>query len=340
MNLTLHTSANALDGLKPVWNDLVQRSTANTPFSTWEWQTAWWAAYHPGSLWIVTCENDAGKLVGAAPCFIEEADSGKRTLRFIGHVDVTDYMNLIVDTDEQEVVYQQLAAYLCEQHDTAFDAIGLANIPEDSPTYTHFPDVLREQGFEVNFEENDVAPLIHLPQSYDAYLKDILDSKQRKEAKRKMRRAEGGEYEVAWYIVGPNHDLAEESERFLKLMASADAEKAEFLQNEQHVDFFNRIVPLANDAGWLQLMFLTIDGTACAAYFNFDYNNRIYVYNSGLDPDNYGALSPGIVLTQYAIQHAIEQGRAVFDFLRGNETYKYLMGGSDTHVYQLNAAKN
>ncbi len=339
MNLTRHTTADAFDSLKPVWNDLVQRSTANTPFSTWEWQTAWWAAYHPGNLWVVTCENDAGKLVGIAPCFIE-TDGDTRTLRLIGHVDVTDYMDFIVDVDEQEAVYSELATYLSEAHGSDYDAIGLANIPEASPTYTAFPDVLRVQGFDVSFEENDVAPLIQLPQSYDDYLSNILDSKQRKEAKRKMRRAEGGEYEVAWYIVGSDHNLAEESERFLSLMAAADTEKAAFLQNGQHVDFFNRIVPLANDGGWLQLMFLTIDGNACAAYFNFDYNNRIYVYNSGLDPDNYGALSPGIVLTQYAIQHSIEQGRAVFDFLRGNETYKYLMGGSDTRVYQLNATKS
>jgi len=35
------------------------------------------------------------------------------------------------------------------------------------------------------------------------------------------------------------------------------------------------------------------------------------------------------------IQQAIEQQRAVFDFLRGNEDYKYRLGGKDTHVYRL-----
>jgi len=35
--------------------------------------------------------------------------------------------------------------------------------------------------------------------------------------------------------------------------------------------------------GWLQLAFLEIEGRKAAAYLNFVYNNRVLVYNSGLD---------------------------------------------------------
>jgi CelD/BcsL family acetyltransferase involved in cellulose biosynthesis len=35
------------------------------------------------------------------------------------------------------------------------------------------------------------------------------------------------------------------------------------------------------------------------------------------------------------IQHAIENKRAVFDFLRGDEDYKYRLGGQDTRLYRL-----
>ena len=89
------------------------------------------------------------------------------------------------------------------------------------------------------------------------------------------------------------------------------------------------------EAGWLQLTFLPVDGVHCASYFNFDYNRRVWVYNSGLDPSKYSALSPGILLTQYLIQWAIEHQYSVFDFLRGNEDYKYRMGGKDKIIYKL-----
>jgi CelD/BcsL family acetyltransferase involved in cellulose biosynthesis len=70
---------------------------------------------------------------------------------------------------------------------------------------------------------------------------------------------------------------------------------------------------------------------------NFDYNGQILVYNSGLQQTEFGHLSPGIVLLSYNIQHAIESGRTLFDFLQGNESYKYRMGGQDSHVYNLEA---
>jgi CelD/BcsL family acetyltransferase involved in cellulose biosynthesis len=68
---------------------------------------------------------------------------------------------------------------------------------------------------------------------------------------------------------------------------------------------------------------------------NFDYKNQIMVYNSGLDPHNFQWLSPGIVLVGNLIQHAIEHQRATFDFLRGDEDYKYRLGGQTTHIYRL-----
>ena len=39
----------------------------------------------------------------------------------------------------------------------------------------------------------------------------------------------------------------------------------------------------------------------------------------------------------YDIRDAIDKKRSVFDFLRGNETYKYRMGAIDTQVFKLKA---
>jgi CelD/BcsL family acetyltransferase involved in cellulose biosynthesis len=82
------------------------------------------------------------------------------------------------------------------------------------------------------------------------------------------------------------------------------------------------------------MSFLTVNGERVATYLNFDYKGHILVYNSGLIPE-YGDLSPGIVLLAYSIQHAIETGHAVFDFLQGDEVYKYRLGGKDTKVVNL-----
>ena len=46
------------------------------------------------------------------------------------------------------------------------------------------------------------------------------------------------------------------------------------------------------------------------------------LYNSGFDPAH-AELAPGIVLLAHVIRDAIERGVPVFDFLRGEEPYKY-----------------
>jgi hypothetical protein len=85
------------------------------------------------------------------------------------------------------------------------------------------------------------------------------------------------------------------------------------------------------------MSFLVINGTPSAAYCDFDYNQKILVYNSGLLPHENSHLSAGIVLLCYDIRDAIDKKRSVFDFLRGNETYKYRMGAIDTQVFKLKA---
>ncbi len=333
MNFTVYSQDSLFEELESDWNELLRRSYANSIFSTWEWQTTWWSAYHPGMLWVITCRNDDGRLLGIAPWFIEDNPERGRVVRSIGCVDVTDYLDVIVDQDNITSVLDCFANFLVQNQD-AFDILDLCNIPEHSPTYSQFPAILSQHNFATEVKQQEVCPVIALPDDWNEYLA-MLNKKQRHEVRRKLRRADGAAEKVDWYIVDSSHDLNEEAERFIELMAASDAEKAEFLTDEQNTAFFKSMVPLMFEKGWLQLNFLTVNGEAAATYLNFDYNGRILVYNSGLMPEAYGHLSPGIVLLSYNIRHAIENQREAFDFLRGNETYKHRMGGVDTAIYML-----
>jgi len=68
------------------WNLLVHKSQSNRIFSTLEWNKTWWAAYHPGSLWIISVRNQQGQLTGIAPCFVEATADRGRVVRLIGCV--------------------------------------------------------------------------------------------------------------------------------------------------------------------------------------------------------------------------------------------------------------
>lgn len=338
MKLTVYTQTDLFTQLKAEWNALLVRSTANRLFSTWEWQSTWWETYQPGQLLVITCHDDDDKLVGIAPWFIAENANQERVLATIGCKEVTDYLDLIIDRDCSSEVMNAFAQYL-QDHQDDFTRIALCNIPQDAISYQEFPAILEAHGFNVQLEEEDVCPIIQLPDTWEGYL-NLLDKKQRHELRRKLRRIAGQADEVTWYTVGPEHDITQEMENFLALMEASDPDKAVFLSDENNRRFFKRISAVMQASGWLQLNFLRINGTLAAAYFNFIYNGHVLVYNSGLLPDEFGHLSPGIVLLANTIQQAIENNFAVFDFLQGNEEYKYRMGGQDIHVYNLNATKS
>jgi CelD/BcsL family acetyltransferase involved in cellulose biosynthesis len=54
--------------------------------------------------------------------------------------------------------------------------------------------------------------------------------------------------------------------------------------------------------------------------------------------DSAGTLSPGWVLLAKLIDQAIQNKRAVYDFMQGNEIYKYRFGGKDTEVWRVTIA--
>lgn len=329
------TTSDVFDKLSVEWNVLLKRSITDTPFSTFEWHQNWWGAYHPGDLWVLSFRDGNNEVQGIASFFIESDEQGKRIVHFVGCEDVTDYLDILVDKMHHEAVYESLADALIE-HRNLYDVLDLCNIPAESPTCTQFAEILQAKGFDVSVTLQEVCPVVPLPETFDDYLQ-MLDKKQRKEIQRKLRKANGLSDSIHWYMVNGSHDLETEIDKFLQLMAASHPEKAQFLEDQQHVQFFKTLVPAAHQAGWLQMNFLEVAGEPVAAYVNFDYNNKILVYNSGLEPTKAANLSPGIVLLSYNIEHAIEHKREEFDFLRGDEQYKYRMGGQNTEVYNLKA---
>jgi CelD/BcsL family acetyltransferase involved in cellulose biosynthesis len=320
-----------LHSVEHEWNPLLTQNAINEIFLTWQWQTTWWAAYKPGQLWVIAARDDSGALAGIAPWFCE-AES--QVIRPIGCVEVTDYLDVIAHPDHREAFLRGVVDWMADKQD-CYSRINLCNNQDGSPTVEQLPRLFQERGFAVQVRTQEVCPIIELPGDFEAYI-DKLDKKQRQEARRKLRRIEE-DNDIKWYIVGPEHNLHEETEAFAALMAASHPEKKAFLDNPQHMAFFRAMVPCAAANGWLQMAFLTVNGERAAAYLNFDYDNRIMVYNSGLLPQKFGAISPGIVLILNLIDHAIKDGRAEFDFLRGNEEYKYRLGAVDRPVYEIQA---
>jgi CelD/BcsL family acetyltransferase involved in cellulose biosynthesis len=332
MSTKIITGPEAFNQLTDEWDNLAARGMTNTPFQTRAYQETWWRNLHPqdASLHIITVRQDNNDLVAIASLYVNDG-----ILHFNGCVEETDYLDLIAAPENAEVGWTAVFETINQPDFPEWHSAQFCNIPADSPSRRILAKLASENDLTCHEEIFEVCPIISLPESFDAYLAQI-DSKQRREIKRKLRRANGADAKLV--IIGPDDNLEQAVNDFLDLLQKSTFEKRDWLTEGRRA-VFHETAQAAMQAGTLQLMFMEVNGTKAATLFNFDYDDRIWVYNSGLDPEAFGQLSLGVVLTAKAIEWATENGRSEFDFLRGNETYKYRFGAKDTEIYRITLTK-
>lgn len=333
---TVHHDPSAFTALRQEWNPLLARSSFNSVFLTWEWQTAWWECLGTGELTIVAFYNPEDELIGIAPLFSTQAD-GSCQVQFVGCSEVADYLDIIIAAGSEPEVYAGFLHFLTGSAAPAWDSVRLCNLHESSLSHRLLPELARAAGLQAAVEEDEVAPYLALPATFDAYLEG-LDKKQRHELRRKLGKIDREVPDWRWFQVRDQADLATWVDQFIELHRLASANKNEFMSGQMPA-FFHRLARAMAEVGWLQLAFIEIDGQLAAALFNFDYAGRIWVYNSGFNPQIYATLSPGIVLNTHLIEHAIQSGRHVYDFLRGDEIYKYRFGAVDARVMRVELSR-
>jgi len=336
MHLTIYRDLHELDALAEEWNDLLSCcSASHVPFLRHEYLTTWWQTlgggeWAHGELFVVTARNQENELVGIAPLFFSHNREGEPALLLIGSIEISDYLDLIGRTKSLPEFIDELLALLASDQAPPWKALDLYNLPDYSPTLTLLEAAAQRFGWNYQLQPLQKSPYIPLPGDWDTYLAGI-DKKQRHEIRRKMRRAEEHSLPVKWYIVSDPDSLEREMDDFLYLMAQ-DPEKERFLTETMRRQM-HQAAQAAFKAGWLQLAFLDVNGEKAAGYLNFDYHSHIWVYNSGLD-FKFRELSPGWVLLGYLLQWANENQRAAFDFMRGDEDYKYRFGAIDRFIYR------
>ncbi len=334
MEFTLYQKFSDLEQLSSEWNTLLAQSITHVPFLRHEYLNAWWGTRGGGEwpeseLEVIVARRD-GQLIGVAPFFFSRNRDGSQALMLLGSIEISDYLDFIVRASDLSSFLAGLMDFLSSSQNgiPPWQVIDLHNLPEASPTLAVLEKEAKKRGWSFQNEHTYHAPSILLPGDFETYLTRI-DKKQRHEIRRKMRRAEEAGQAVRWYIVANPSTLEAEVDAFLALMAE-DPKKAAFL-TEAMREQMHRACGAAFENGWLQLAFLEVEGAKAAGYLNFDYDHRVFVYNSGVNY-RFMDLSPGWVLLGYLLQWANENRRTEFDFMRGEEEYKYRFGAVDRFV--------
>jgi CelD/BcsL family acetyltransferase involved in cellulose biosynthesis len=101
--------------------------------------------------------------------------------------------------------------------------------------------------------------------------------------------------------------------------------------------FLHRLTELEaaeGSAAQLQLGQVRVGERLIFAGVGFDDGTTCYFYNAGLDPEA-RELSPGVTGTAAYLADRSAAGRTRFDFLRGDEPYKYEWGAVDEPIHRL-----
>lgn len=318
--MTCHQESGGIDAIASLWGRLLDAQPWSSIFLTPAWQQTWWTQFGEtaGALRLLTV-GPAAQPLGIAP-MVEDGE----TLTFIGGTDVFDYHDFIGGSP---AFFHELVECI---EPMPWRRMELPSIVAFSPTLEHLPALLRERGFSVEVEQEDVVPGVVLPTTWEEFLAG-LRKKDRHELRRKLRRLEeAGEYRL---VETTQETVEQDVELFHDVMKESREEKREFLGPERE-EFFRRIVERTLTDGQLRLQRLEVDGEPIAAIMAFDHEGRRLLYNSGFR-HAYGHLSAGLMLKALSIKDAIERGLTYFDFLRGPEPYKYHLGGRDIALYRL-----
>ncbi|MCC6261609.1 MAG: GNAT family N-acetyltransferase [Anaerolineales bacterium] len=335
MNYTLHSDFSEINPQS--WNNLLTESISDSPFMRYEYQTAWWQQ-RGGGEWqnaqLVLISASAGeKLIGIAPLFIAEYE-GQRAILLNGSIEISDYLDVIVRPADHAQFISGLLDFLASNLTDNWSALDWYNLPDSSPTLAALKAESAKRKWTHHEEMYRPTPRIPLNRTFDEYLATI-DKKQRHEIRRKARRAEESGRGVRWYI-SEMQDPEAEIDAFIKLM-EGDENKAKFLTEPMRAQM-KAAIRAAHQGGWLWLAFLEVDGQRAAAALNFDYNNKLWGYNAGVNRA-FMELSPGWVLLGYILQWCCDNRRSEFDFMRGDEEYKYRFGAVNQYVMRARVEK-
>ncbi len=320
MALDVRTDCTASCFELPEWRGLLTRDPNRHVFATQEWNKAWWEEFSAGKELVILTMWRSGELAAIVPLY-EKEEAGRKVLRFVGGIDLTDYLGPICAPADRGPVAEALVQWLATT-DRPWDELDAHNLPVPFGFAELLVETTDRLGFAFTLDQEETSAVLALGDDWEIYLGG-LDKKDRHELRRKRRRL-GKELPGAGFRSSTPDSLERDVATFIAMHRGADGHKGHFMGPEI-ATFFERLVRSFEPSGSLRLDFLEVGDRAIASTFGFELGGTFYLYNSAYEPDA-ARLSPGLVLVSELVKDAIERGLRIFDFLRGPERYKYQLG--------------
>lgn len=314
------------------WDDLLSNSTAfeTRIFLSREWLTTWWQYFGDPPTWKL---NGSGRgrlfivavvhgthLLAAAPLFVAPSPilPLARIVRFIGNGNA-DYGDFLVRKGSEEAT-QLIWNWLFEHH-SLWDIIALHEVPETGEAISSLKRVEIPRGIQASVLVGEACHRLNLNR-LDRSWRERAKKSLREQLKRRERQIQRN-FKVEFKIASNDEEVETAISQLFALhrLRWAQLGQTGVFISPRVQKFHREFAKQALKRNWLRLYWLTLDGVTAAAYYAFMIDNYSGFYTCGFHP-SFSRYSVGKVLLAKVIDDAEREGAKVFDFMRGNETYK------------------
>ena len=332
------TEENFFDSLHDQWHQLFAATECSSPFLSWEWLSVWYQWFGADRTPFVLKAFRDKQLIGLFPlCSQEKKVLGMRLklLAFIGEqVGGADYLDVIAKTEDKAEIYSAVLEFL--KREKLFDLISLENMASDSAAVTGLQNINGKSDLSGICVPTAICPRINLSGGWETILKE---SKRASNFKRKLKQLEKiPDFEFRT-ITAPDETGAA-FERFFRLHEQRWSKEggSELSGHPRLVSFQRNLISGLADSGLLRFDELWADGECRASVYALDNGNTFYYYNAGYDLE-WANYSVGLVLIGLSVKNAVGRGNSVYDFLRGEETYKFDWANDKSELVTVNLSR-
>ncbi|MFN2308213.1 MAG: GNAT family N-acetyltransferase [Gammaproteobacteria bacterium] len=319
------SDASAFNALGEEWDSLLDRGRPYTYFLRPDWNRLWWKYCAPDGahLYLITCRDPHGALVGLAPLYWRQFQFlgiPLRELQFLGmgiQLKSSEYMDLIARPGQEQAVAAAIADRLHRSDD--WDRICLWQMLRDSVMFPHTASSLSTKS---ELHACDRAPYIDTSTSWQPY-KASLGRSMRRNIEYYPRRL-FKRYACEFGCVRDSSELDDALDALIHLHQArwqgqgepgtfSDPAVAELLREAARHS-------LPRDR--LRLWTLKINGTTEAALIGFLDNGALHYFQKGFNPA-YTQEDIGTAMLALCIRDCFEDPAIrAFDFMGGGAAYK------------------
>lgn len=304
------TDAAGFAALAEGWDELVAAMARPAPFLLHAWLEEWWRHLSDGAQLAVVVARREGRLVGALPLMIHRR-LGVRTATFVGGSD-SALADLLLAPGEPDATARAIVG---ELSGLPFDLLDVFGLPAGSR-------LSLAAGDDLGIYERVEAPVMLMPEGFDAAYKAKRGSKRRAEHRRRMRRLqESGDAEFT--IVRTIDELRpalEEGFRINALRWEGRPDRSLFSTDAGHA-FHRAVLPRLAEMDLARILLLRSEGRVVAFQYWLAYRGSMVSCRRAFDP-SFSRFSPGVLTMLRALEDASAEGLTRVEFLGGPEPYK------------------